>query len=220
MAPRGFCLITDGHARALLSQLRRLSIPSSRVRETTAAVGRLLIREAVEREMLFPKEPPVFVPILRAGLGLFSGASIELPEFGLGLLGLSQGSAHRDPSTYIDRLPSSIEGRQVVVMEPVVASGRTLIQALDSISSRTPSTILVLGIISTDVALERIVSNYPDLPSIFLAVDHVLEDTYTPVPGIGDMGDRLFGQCEWPPPSRTDSLWNTDRSGTYCHTQR
>lgn len=134
-----------------------------------------------------------FVPILRAGLGMVEGALMLVPSARVGHIGLYRNEATLEPVEYYCKLPKDIEERDVFVLDPMLATGGSAIDAIGQIKTRNPRSIKFLCIIAAPEGLETLKKAHPDV-DIFAAGldDHLNENGYI-VPGLGDAGDRIFG---------------------------
>ena len=134
----------------------------------------------------------VLVPILRAGLPLVEGMHKIFPQAEEGFLGYKRDETTLQPHGYANPLPK-LEGKTVIVGDPMIATGGTIKAALNVISAKNPKAIYVVGAIAAKVGLEVIHKAYPCIPIYVAAVDPVLNDKGYIVPGLGDAGDRSFG---------------------------
>ena len=134
-----------------------------------------------------------FVPILRAGLGMVEGALMLVPSARVGHIGLYRNEATLEPVEYYCKLPKDIEERDVFVLDPMLATGGSAIDAIGQIKTRNPRSIKFLCIIAAPEGLEALKKAHPDV-DIFAAGldDHLNENGYI-VPGLGYAGDRIFG---------------------------
>lgn len=134
-----------------------------------------------------------FVPILRAGLGMVDGVLALVPSARVGHIGL-----YRDPDTlmpveYYCKLPTDIEDREVIVLDPMLATGGSAIDAIAQIKKRHPKDIKFMGIIAAPEGLEALKTAHPDVDIYVAALDDHLNEHGYIVPGLGDAGDRIFG---------------------------
>ena len=134
-----------------------------------------------------------FVPILRAGLGMVDGVLQLVPAAKVGHIGL-----YRDPDTlmpveYYCKLPNDINEREVIVLDPMLATGGSAIDAISQIKKRNPACIKFMGIIAAPEGLEALQKAHPDVDIFVAALDDHLNDHGYIVPGLGDAGDRIFG---------------------------
>ena len=140
---------------------------------------------------------PVVIPILRAGLGMLDGMTRLLPTAEVGFLGMVRDHDTLQPTTYADRIPGDLKGRQVFLLDPMLATGGTLIAAIDLMLERGANQIIAIcllsapeGIAAVEVALA---GRDVDVTLVTAAVDEKLNEKGYIVPGLGDAGDRLFG---------------------------
>ena len=134
-----------------------------------------------------------FVPILRAGLGMVEGAISLVPAAKIGHIGLYRDEQTLKPVEYYCKLPQDIQERDVFVLDPMLATGGSAVDAIKQIKLRKPRSIKFLCIIAAPEGLETLKKAHPDV-DIFCAGldDHLNENGYI-VPGLGDAGDRIFG---------------------------
>ena len=133
------------------------------------------------------------VPILRAGLGMVDGMLALVPSARVGHIGL-----YRDPDTlmpveYYCKLPADIEEREVFVVDPMLATGGSAIDAITQIKKRGPKHIKFLGIIAAPEGLDALSKAHPDVDIFVASLDERLNDHGYIIPGLGDAGDRIFG---------------------------
>ena len=133
------------------------------------------------------------VPILRAGLGMLNGVVNMIPAARVGHVGMYRDPATLKPVEYYCKLPKDIEERDVFVVDPMLATGGSAIDAIGQIKKRNPRSIKFLCMIAAPEGLEALKEAHPDV-DIFVAGmdDHLNENGYI-VPGLGDAGDRIFG---------------------------
>ena len=133
------------------------------------------------------------VPILRAGMGMLDGMLTLLPAAKVGFIGLYRDEETLQPVEYFCKLPQDIAERDVLVLDPMLATGGSAIDAIGQIKKRHPRSVKFLCIIAAPEGLEALKKAHPDV-DIFCAGmdDHLNENGYI-VPGLGDAGDRIFG---------------------------
>ena len=140
---------------------------------------------------------PVVIPILRAGLGMLDGMTRLLPTAEVGFLGMVRDHDTLQPTTYADRIPGDLKGRQVFLLDPMLATGGTLIAAIDLMLERGANQITAICLLSAPegiVAVEEALAGRDvDVTLVTAAVDEKLNEKGYIVPGLGDAGDRLFG---------------------------
>lgn len=133
------------------------------------------------------------IPILRAGLGMVDGVLRLIPAAKVGHVGL-----YRDPETllpveYYIKLPSDIEERELIVIDPMLATGGSANDAIQSLKKRGATNIKLMCLIAAPEGVELIKENHPDVDIYLAALDEKLNEKGYIVPGLGDAGDRLFG---------------------------
>ncbi len=140
---------------------------------------------------------PVIIPILRAGLGMLEGMSRLLPTAEVGFLGMVRDHDTLEPSTYADRIPGDLRGREVFLLDPMLATGGTLIAAIDLMLARGANRIVAICLLSAPegvAAVEKALAGRDvDVTVVTAAIDERLNEKGYIVPGLGDAGDRLFG---------------------------
>ena len=135
----------------------------------------------------------VIVPILRAGLGMSPAVQEVLPHHRVCLVGLRRNETTLLPDVYLDGLPDSLIGAHVVVCDPMLATGGSLVQVLDMLHDRGASDVTVLCLIAAQPGIDHVASRYPEVTIVAAALDATLNEVGYIVPGLGDAGDRLFG---------------------------
>ncbi|MDD2190271.1 MAG: uracil phosphoribosyltransferase [Eubacteriales bacterium] len=138
-------------------------------------------------------EDIAIVPILRAGLGMVDGMLELIPNAKVGHIGL-----YRDPETHLPveyycKLPSDIENRQVIVVDPMLATGGSAAAAIDFIKERGAKKVSFMCLIAAPEGMTVLKDRHPDVDIYIAAMDKELNDHAYIVPGLGDAGDRLYG---------------------------
>lgn len=133
------------------------------------------------------------VPILRAGLGMVDGMLSLLPAAKVGHIGLYRDPETYEPVEYYCKLPSDIEKREVIVLDPMLATGGSATAAIDFLKKRGAKHIKLVNIIAAPEGVEYVKSHHPDVDIFVASVDEKLNENKYIVPGLGDAGDRLFG---------------------------
>lgn len=139
---------------------------------------------------------PVIVPILRAGLGMLDGMLRVLPTAEVGFLGMVRDEQTLIASTYADRLPDNLKGRQVFVLDPMLATGGTLVAAMELLFERGADDIVAIALIAAPEGIARVEQAFGkdvNVTVVTAGLDAGLNDRGYIVPGLGDAGDRLFG---------------------------
>jgi len=133
------------------------------------------------------------VPILRAGLGMVDGMLRMVPSARVGHIGLYRDEKTMQPVEYFCKLPKDIEKRDVFVVDPMLATGGSGIDAISQIKQRHPKSIRFLCLIAAPEGIEALSKAHPDVHIYCAAQDEKLNDKCYIVPGLGDAGDRIFG---------------------------
>lgn len=138
-------------------------------------------------------QPLIVVGILRAGLGMMAGFARLAPGAQFGHIGIYRNEATLEPVQYYVRLPDSLSQAYVVLVDPMLATGGSSIEALDILKSYKAKNIRLLCLISAQNGVREVQRHHPDVPIYTACVDSVLNSQGYIVPGLGDAGDRLFG---------------------------
>ncbi|ADD40456.1 uracil phosphoribosyltransferase [Stackebrandtia nassauensis DSM 44728] len=138
--------------------------------------------------------PPLLVPVLRAGLGMADAAHRLLPEATMGFVGLARDEQTHEPRAYMESLPDDLAGRHVVVLDPMVATGGSLVRCCQMIADRGCTDISVVCALIAPDGIERLRNSGLPLSVTTGSIDEGLNDDAFIVPGLGDAGDRQFGQ--------------------------
>ena len=140
---------------------------------------------------------PLLVPILRAGLGMLDGMMRLLPTAEVGFLGLVRNEETLEATTYANRLPDDLSGRQVYVVDPMLATGGTLAATIDYLVERGADDITAVVLIAAPEGLAKLeeLTSHIEVPITLVtgAMDEKLNENGYIVPGLGDAGDRLYG---------------------------
>ena len=192
-----------------LTYLRKKETGSKEFRELVSEIAMLMCYEATrdlpleEVEIETPMGPAVtkiisgrklaIVPILRAGLGMVEGVLTLVPAAKVGHIGLYRDHQTLQPVEYYHKLPQDIESREVIVLDPMLATGGSAVDAIDIIKRATPKSIKFMCIIAAPEGVEALTKAHPDVQVYCAAVDERLNEIGYIVPGLGDAGDRIFG---------------------------
>ncbi len=192
-----------------LSHLRNKNTGTKEFKELVSELATLLCYEAtrdlpteeveVETPMGIAKARMLtgrklaLVPILRAGLGMVDGMLTLLPAAKVGHIGLYRNEETLEPVEYYCKLPSDIAERDVFVLDPMLATGGSAVDAITQIKKRGAKTIKFLGIIAAPEGLAKLHEAHPDVDIYVAALDEKLNEIGYIVPGLGDAGDRIFG---------------------------
>ena len=143
------------------------------------------------------KPKPVVVPILRAGLGMLEGMTRLMPTAEVGFLGMIRDHETLQPSTYANRLPDDLTGRQCYILDPMLATGGTLVAAINYLLERGATDITAITILAAPEGIALLEKEFAgkNLPITIVtgALDEKLNEKGYIVPGLGDAGDRLYG---------------------------
>jgi uracil phosphoribosyltransferase len=145
-------------------------------------------------KLAYPR--PIVVPILRAGLGMLDGMTRLLPTAEVGFLGMQRDETTLEAITYANRLPEDLSGRQCFLLDPMLATGGTLVAAIDYLLQRGARDVTAVCLLAAPEGLkvvEEFVGDRADVSVVVAAVDERLNDKAYIVPGLGDAGDRLYG---------------------------
>ncbi len=134
-----------------------------------------------------------FVPILRAGLGMVDGCLKMVPSARVGHIGLYRDETTHTPVEYYCKLPKDIDKRDVYVVDPMLATGGSAIDAISQIKLRTPRKICFMCMIAAPEGLDALKKAHPDVDIYCAALDEKLNEDCYIIPGLGDAGDRIFG---------------------------
>ena len=190
-----------------LTQMRRTETPSERFRQLLTETSLLLAYE-VTRELPLRSvrittpmadtdqpelvEEPVVVSILRAGNGLLDGVLRVIPSARVGHVGLYRDHETLEAVEYYCKLPP-LEGRTVIVVDPMLATGNSASAALDRVKRDGPAAIRFLCLLAAPEGIAALQDTHPDVAIWTAAVDECLNEVGYIVPGLGDAGDRIFG---------------------------
>ena len=140
-----------------------------------------------------PANPPLLVPVLRAGLGMDEAALGLLPESQMGFVGLARDEQTFQPRAYLESLPSSLAGRPVLVLDPMLATGGSLLHCCRLLTERGSDDITVVCVLVAPEGQRALEQSGLPLRLVTAAIDERLNDKAYIVPGLGDAGDRQFG---------------------------
>ncbi|HEY9062600.1 MAG TPA: uracil phosphoribosyltransferase [Pseudobacteroides sp.] len=133
------------------------------------------------------------VPVLRAGLGMVDGMLQLLPMAKVGHIGLYRDPETLEPVEYYCKLPYDIEERDIVILDPMIATGGSASSAISYLKERNVNNIKLMCLIAAKPGIEKINKDHPEVEIYCAAIDESLNDHGYIVPGLGDAGDRLFG---------------------------
>ena len=192
-----------------MSILRAVQTPSHRFRQTLHELSWLLAFPAFEMlqlasvEITTPLETmtaqtlsdpaPCIVSILRAGNGLADGFSQICPEASLGHLGLYRDHDTLQPVSYYSSLPDRMDKRQVILVDPMLATGGSATMAIETLRNMGVADIVFACLVAAPEGVAALHGAHPDVPIVTAALDRELNDQAYILPGLGDAGDRIYG---------------------------
>jgi uracil phosphoribosyltransferase len=200
-----------------LTRIRDRDTPNALFRQNLERIGTLLLAEATRSlptvdgtvETPLTTAParriasqPVVVPILRAGLGFVGAAQELLPNADIGFIGMARNEDTHQPEPYVNKLPESLAGRPVIVIDPMLATGGSLIAAIELLRERgAPEPITVVCALAAPEGIQALEAAGLSIDLYTAAIDDHLNEHAFIVPGLGDAGDRQFGTPAAPIPS-------------------
>lgn len=192
-----------------ISILRDKNTPTKVFRELIGEISMFLCYEALKDATLVEKEveTPIektkgkvlnenkyaFVPILRAGMGMVDGILAVMPGAKIGHIGLYRNEETLEPVEYYFKVPDDIENKEVILLDPMLATGGSGIDAISQIKARGVKKIKFLSIIAAPEGLKKMEEAHPDVQIYCANIDDHLNENGYIVPGLGDAGDRIYG---------------------------
>lgn len=134
-----------------------------------------------------------FVPILRAGMGMLDGVISVIPNAKIGHIGMYRDEETFEPVNYFFKVPKDIAKREVIILDPMLATGGSAIDAISLIKSKGVKKIKFICIIAAPEGIKKVTEKYPDVMIYCAKIDKCLNSNKYIVPGLGDAGDRIFG---------------------------
>ena len=190
-----------------LTNLRDKNTDFDTFRDSASKLSYFLVVEATEHLTTLSKEidtpltktkgvqienNSVAISVLRAGLGLMDGVQQLIPNISFGYIGVQRNEETAQPENYYEKLPDLVD-KNVFILEPMLATGGSLSFAIETVKKYNPKNIHALTVISAPEGINKIKENHPDITLVTASIDEKLDDNWYIVPGLGDMGDRLFG---------------------------
>ena len=192
-----------------LAILRDKRTGTKEFRELVSEISTILCYEAMSDAKLVKKEieTPIekmktgmldedkyaFVPILRAGMGMLDGVISVIHNAKIGHIGMYRDEKTFEPVNYFFKVPKDIEKREVIIIDPMLATGGSAIDAIELLKSKGVKKIKFLCIIAAPEGLNLVNEKYPDVKIYCAHIDKKLNSNKYIVPGLGDAGDRIFG---------------------------
>ncbi|MBT8335036.1 MAG: uracil phosphoribosyltransferase [Gemmatimonadetes bacterium] len=195
--------------RHKLSYLRARTTPTKEFKELVDEIAMLMAFEAtrdLETEEVTVRTPLedtaaqrirgkklVVVPILRAGLGMVEGVLSLIPGARVGHVGLYRDEESLQPVEYYFKIPPRAEGRDFLLLDPMLATGGSASAAVEGLKRRGAKSIRFMCLVAAPEGVRRMEQDHPDIPVLAAALDRKLDENGYILPGLGDAGDRLFG---------------------------
>lgn len=195
-----------------IALLRDKNTPTSQFREIVKEIALMEGYEAlkdiktINKEIVTPIEKTVqpvieesklcFIPILRAGLGMVEGFSELVPSAVFGHIGLYRDEVTHEPHEYLCKLPPHIEDKEIYVIDPMLATGGSAIDAIKLLKEHGAKNLHFVCIIAAPEGVEAFCKVNPDIPLYIGSLDRELNENAYICPGLGDAGDRIFGTLE------------------------
>ena len=192
-----------------LAILRDKKTGTKEFRELTSEVAMFLCYEAMEEAELeeVEIETPItklktgklnedkyaFVPILRAGMGMLEGITRVIPNAKIGHIGMYRDEETFEPVNYFFKVPKDIAQREVLILDPMLATGGSGIDAIELLKEKGVKKIKFLCIIAAPEGIKAMQEKHPDVQIYCAAIDEKLNEHAYIIPGLGDAGDRIFG---------------------------
>ena len=192
-----------------LGIMREANISTKRFRELASEVGSLLTYEAskdfelekvtidswngpIEVEQIKGKKVTV-VPILRAGLGMMDGVLELIPSARISVVGMYRNEETLEPVVYFEKLAGQIDERLALVIDPMLATGGSMIATIDLLKERGCQNIKALVLVAAPEGIEALKAAHPDIELYTASIDDHLNEQGYILPGLGDAGDKIFG---------------------------
>ena len=201
-------VINHSVVQAKLAELRDVKTPHADFRRLLDEVSAPLIYEATRdlpiksRRIQTPltktegvalSREVLIVPILRAALGMLGGAQTLLPEALVGFIGLARNEDTLQPEWYLDKVPRRLGRFEIVLLDPMLATGGSAIAAGELLVQRGAKSIRFVHLLAAPEGIRALRKRFPNSPIFTAAIDSHLNDDGYIVPGLGDAGDRCFG---------------------------
>lgn len=192
-----------------IGELRKHDISTKLFREITNEISMLLTYEALRdltTETVNIKtwfatadvqqikgKKLTFVPILRAGMGMLDGALDVIPSARISTVGLFRDEETLEPTTYFSKLADNMDTRRAVILDPMLATGGTLVATIDILKQAGCIDISCVTLVSAPEGIEKLVAAHPDVHLYTASIDEKLNEKGYIIPGLGDAGDKIFG---------------------------
>ena len=182
-----------------LGLMREQDISTKRFRELASEVGSLLTYEAtadLETEKVIDQikgKKITVVPILRAGLGMMDGVLENVPSARISVVGMYRNEETLEPVPYFQKLVSNIDERMALIVDPMLATGGSVIATIDLLKKAGCSSIKVLVLVAAPEGIAALEKAHPDVELYTASIDQGLNEHGYIIPGLGDAGDKIFG---------------------------
>jgi uracil phosphoribosyltransferase len=202
-------VVTHPLVQHKLSYLRDRETPTVHFRKLANEVTLLLTYEAtkdfpteeVEIETPLERTPAQRIsgkkvavcPVLRAGVGMLDGVLSLVSSARVGFIGMYRDEETLEPVEYYVKLPADLEQRDVIVLDPMLATGNSSVAAISTVKAAGARTVMLVSLVSAPEGIEHVHAEHPDVHIVTAAVDRGLDEHGFIVPGLGDAGDRLYG---------------------------
>ena len=202
------CVIDHPLAAARLTTLRDERTDNAAFREALRSLTHMLVYEATRdapREEISVRtpladtvgsrlaNPPLLVPVLRAGLGMVDQAHALIPEARVGFVGVARNESTHQPEPYLESLPADLRTQPVMVLDPMLATGGSMVHTIELLQGRGAVDITVVCVVCAPQGVAALEKAAPRARLFTSAIDDGLNDVAYIVPGLGDAGDRQFG---------------------------
>lgn len=139
------------------------------------------------------QQPPIIVPVIRAGLGMIDPALAMIPDAQVGFIGLARNEETHEPVPYLEALPEDLTGQPVFVVDPMLATGGSLLHAIRLLAERGATDITAVCMVSAQPGVDALANSGLPVRLVTATIDPELNEAAYIVPGLGDAGDRLYG---------------------------
>ncbi|WP_080796924.1 uracil phosphoribosyltransferase [Corynebacterium pacaense] len=139
------------------------------------------------------ENPPIIVPIIRAGLGMIDPALSMIPDAQVGFIGLARNEQTHEPVPYLEALPEDLSGQPVFLVDPMLATGGSLLHAIRLLAARGATDITAICMVSAQPGVDALADSGLPVRLVTATIDPSLNEQAYIVPGLGDAGDRLYG---------------------------
>ena len=201
-------VVTHPLVQQKLARVRSIETQSEDFRRLMAEIAMLMAYEITRDQTTRPVEVETplgmaegavlesditLIPILRAGLGMADGILRLIPQARVGHIGIYRDETTLEPVVYYNKLPSGVGRTEVILIDPMLATGGSCVVAVDAVKKTGASRIKLLCLVASPEGIERMRKTHPDVMVYTAAIDSHLDERGYIIPGLGDAGDRIFG---------------------------